>query len=385
MNGDFDDTMRDNTIDAFFALVRAGLFPVHGEGVMVHDSLFKDVDWNEVYQMAQEQSVQGLLLQGIEWFKIHNLNADLDLNIPKVLLLQWIGEVQMIEQRNKAMNQFIADLVAKMREADIYTLLVKGQGIAQCYEKPQWRTPGDIDFFLSDENYQKAKIFLLPLSSDNKPERLYSKEMGMSIAPWYVEIHGTLRTGLSTRIDKAIDSVQGDVFYGGSVRSWVNGKTQIFLPAPDNDVFFVFTHFIKHFYKEGGVSIRQLCDWCRLLWTYKNSLNHELLESRIRKAGLMSEWKSFAALAVEYLGMPIEAMPLLDVRSEKEDGRCEIDAELRKKAEKIVAFILKGGKWQKFKDTFRVGSIFPLNTLRFLPGIILSVNWLKIKERIFKR
>ena len=82
--------------------------------------------------------------------------------------------------------------------------------------------------------------------------------------------------------------------------------------------------------------------------------------------------------------MPIEAMPLLDVRSEKEDGRCEIDAELRKKAEQIVIFILKGGRWQRFKDTFRVGSIFPLNTLRFLPGIILGVNWLKIKERIFK-
>ena len=67
------EAMRDNTIESFFALVRAELFPVHGEGVMVHDSLFKDVDWNEVYQMAQEQSVQGLVLAGIEQYK--NLNV----------------------------------------------------------------------------------------------------------------------------------------------------------------------------------------------------------------------------------------------------------------------------------------------------------------------
>ena len=373
--------MRDKTKEAFFSLVRAGLFPVHGEGFRVNESLFREVDWNEVYQLAQEQSVQGLLLQGVE-----NLKANgIELSVPKIMLLQWIGEVQIIEQRNKAMNQFIADLVAKMREADIYTLLVKGQGIAQCYEKPQWRTPGDIDFFLSDTNYEKAKSFLKPLANDGKPERLYSKEIGFYVNSWLIELHGTLHTGLSTRVDKSIDAVQRDVFYAGNVRSWYNGNTEILLPAADEDVFLVFTHFVKHFYKEGGVTLRQMCDWCRLLWTYKDSLNHRVLETRIRKAGLMSEWKAFGALAVEYLGMPIEAMPLLDVRSEKEDGRCEIDAELRKKAEQIVIFILKGGRWQRFKDTFRVGSIFPLNTLRFLPGIILGVNWLKIKERIFKR
>ena len=300
-------------VSVFFALIRVGLW----EKADVNLNLNNNVDWEDVYQLAREQSVVGLVTAGIERCKILNLNdrsamplgSSKNLNISQNLLLQMIGEVQMMEQQNKAMNDFIAKLVEKMRKADIYTLLVKGQGIAQCYEKPLWRSSGDVDLFLSHDNYEKAKKYLLPLSSGNKPERLYSKEMGMSIGPWYVEVHGTLRTGLSTCIDKAIDAVQNNVFYSGSVRSWVNGQTQVFLPAPDNDVFFVFTHFIKHFYKEGGVSIRQLCDWCRLLWTYRNSLNHEILESRIRKAGLMSEWKAFAALVVEYLGMPVEAMP----------------------------------------------------------------------------
>ena len=63
----------NNNQQVFFELVKAGLFPFHGEGVMVHDSLFKDVDWEKVFLLAQEQSVQGLVLQGIEtvqgsWF-----------------------------------------------------------------------------------------------------------------------------------------------------------------------------------------------------------------------------------------------------------------------------------------------------------------------------
>lgn len=352
---------KDNTIEAFFALVRAGLWETE-----VQLTSYGEVDYDDILRLAQEQAVVGLVAAGFEHV--------IDVKVPQQWALQFAGQTIQLEQRNKAMNQFIADLVSEMRNADIYTLLVKGQGIAECYERPQWRTSGDIDFFLSDSNYEKAKSFLKPLANDGKPERLYSKEIGFYVNSWLIELHGTLHTGLSTRVDKSIDVVQRDVFYAGNMRSWYNGNTQVFLPAADEDVFLVFTHFVKHFYKEGGVTLRQMCDWCRLLWTYKNSLNYRVLETRIRKAGLLSEWKAFSALVVEYLGMPVEAMPFYSE-----------DKKWSKKAEKIVAFILKGGKWQRFKDTIKVGAIFPMNTIRFLPGIILSVNWLKIKERIFKR
>ena len=117
----------DKNQQAFFELLRVGLFPVHGEGVKVNDSLFKDIDWEKVYQLAQEQSVQGLVLSGLEELRAKSV----ELSVPKVLLLQWIGEVQMIEQRNKEMNAFIADLIEKLRKNDVYAILVKGQGIAQ--------------------------------------------------------------------------------------------------------------------------------------------------------------------------------------------------------------------------------------------------------------
>ena len=70
-------------------------------------------------------------------------------------------------------------------------------------------------------------------------------------------------------------------------------------------------HFTPGAILEEGVGLRQVCDWCRLLWTYKDSLNYGLLEQRIKRAGLMSEWKAFGAYAVDYLGMPVEAIPFL--------------------------------------------------------------------------
>ena len=41
----------------------------------------------------------------------------------------------MLEMRNKSMNDFIVMLFKLLQEKSISALLVKGQGIAQCYEK----------------------------------------------------------------------------------------------------------------------------------------------------------------------------------------------------------------------------------------------------------
>ena len=370
---------KDNTIEAFFALVRAGLWSDGNQEIRIDGT----TDWNEVYELTQEQSVLGLVLAGLE----HS-----DIKPPKELLLQWIGEVQLIEQRNKAMNVYIAELIEEMRSQGIYTLLVKGQGLAQCYNRPNWRSSGDVDLLLSKDNYEKVKAFILPKGVLTEPEEVGKKHLAMQVGQWAVELHGTLRVGLSARVDRMLDKVQYEIFYDGRVRSWMNGKTQVFLPAANEDVVYVFAHILQHFYK-GGIGLRQVCDWCRLLWTYRDSLNHKLLEARIKEAGLMSEWKAFGAFAVEYMGMAVEAMPLLDGRCKKEDGRSEIDVNLRKKADKICEFILEVGNfghnrdnsyfqkhsyfvqkcisaWRRVKDLCRHATIFPVSSMRFFFGIM---------------
>lgn len=356
---------KNNTTVVFFELVKAGLW--EGTDVNLNLALVDKVDWERVYLLSEEQAVVGLVTAGIERLK----NANFNLNINQEQLLQMIGDVQIIEQTNKSMNKFIESLVERMRDADIYTLLVKGQGIAQCYERPLWRASGDVDFLLSGDNYVKAKDFLIPLSSTVDSEGKYSKHQGLRIDSWEVEIQGSLRTGLSERLDKVIDSVHRDLFYGGNVRSWINGKTHVFLPGVNNDVFLVFTHFLKHLYKEEGPCLRQLCDLCRLLWTYRKSLDEKLLEKRLKDAGIYSEWKAIAAVLVEYLGMPIESMPLYSAKKK-----------WMKKANRVVVYILSANNKGRVHAAVSVFRLFPYNTLRFLPGILFEVNILKVKERL---
>lgn len=310
---------------AFFALVRAGLWEKS-----VSLSQLGLFDFDEVYILAEEQAVVGLVAAGIEHIA--------DLKVPQEVALTFAGGTLQLEQRNRAMNSFVGLIVEKLRDAGIYTLLVKGQGIGQCYERPLWRSCGDVDFFLSEDNYNKAVSFFRPLAYCIEKEDPDIRHMGMVLDGWEVELHGTLRSKLWRSIDQTLDDVQNDIFFGGSVRSWIDEDTQVFLPRADEDVFYVFSHILHHYYQE-GIGLRQVCDWCRLLWKYRGKLDLILLESRLKKACVMNEWKTFAALAVNALGMPVESMPFYDSNNK-----------WKRKAENVLAYILESGNFGHNKD-----------------------------------
>lgn len=98
--------------------------------------------------------------------------------------------------------------------------------------------------------------------------------------------------------------------------------------------------------------------------------------------GLMSEWKAFGAYAVEFLGMPVEALPLYSA-----------DEKWKRKAARICSFIMEVGNFGHNRDTsyygkypflirktismgwrigelFRHARIFPLDSIRFFPKLM---------------
>lgn len=315
----------NNNQQAFFELMRAGLWEKEARL-----SAFEGVDYAAILRLAQEQSLAGLVAAGLEHVQ--------DVKIPREVALTFAGATLQIEQRNKAMNAFVAGLIEQLRAADVFAVLVKGQGIAQCYERPLWRASGDIDLLLNANNYIKAVDYLSSISQKTEGEDAYKKHKSFVIDSWEVECHGTLRSVLWRRLDKGLDAVQADTFANGSVRVWRNGATDVYIPAADNDVVFVFCHILQHFYKS-GVGLRQICDWCRLLWTFRDSLDRELLLQRLRSMGALGEWRAFAALAVDYLGMPAEAMPLYS------DSR-----RWRRKAAQILRLVFRTGNMGHNQD-----------------------------------
>lgn len=386
----------DNNQQAFLALVRFGLWESDAQL-----SKYGKIDYMEVYRLAEEQSVVGIVAAGLEHVT--------DVKVPQGELLHFVGSTLQLERRNKAMNTFIAKLIEKLRRSDIYALLLKGQGIAQCYERPLWRSSGDVDLLLSDENYTKAERLLSPLASQIDEEISYAKHKALTIHEtygtidqgrmdgWIVELHGLLRSGLWRKVDRVLDRVQYDILCGGNVRSWLNGNTQVFMPRADEDVVFVFSHILGHFFKE-GIGLRQICDWCRLLWIYRDNIDESLLKRRLCSMGAMTEWKTFAYLAVNTLGAPKHAIPFY-----------EKSKRWQRQSEKVLSFIVETGNfghnrdysyqkknsfivyktislWKHIKDYFKHSLIFPVDSLKVMTkricyGVKMVIKQLMKRQR----
>ena len=358
---------------AFFELLRAGLWEKEARL-----SQYNGIDYDAVMQLAEEQAVMGLVTAGLEHVS--------DVKVPQEILLQFIGQTLQIEQQNQGMNKFICMMMGKLKAAGVEGVLIKGQGVAQCYERPLWRCSGDVDLLLNDDNYEKGKAYLKGISATEPEEYSFNKEYITSVSGWCLELHGSLRCGLSAALNRGVDDIQREICDNHHVRFWNADGKNVPLPRENEDVLVIFTHYIKHFYK-GGLGIRQICDWCRLIWTYREIIDSVLLEKRLKAMGLLCEWKAFTAYVIRYLGMPVEAMPLYSA-----------DGKWNNKAGKIHEFILVSGNfghnqdgsyfanypfiirktismWKRVTALSKHARIFPLQTMRYLPHVLYTGMW----------
>ncbi len=351
-----------NNTSAFFELLRAGLWEQD-----VKLSVFEPIDFNDIYRLAHEQSVVGLITAGLEHV--------VDIIIPKEVLLTFVGETLQIEQRNTEMNDFIKVIFERLQTEGINATLVKGQGIAQCYERPLWRSSGDIDILLNQADYYLAKNLLISEANLVEKEDPIILHQGMVISSWEIELHGTLHANLWDSIDDFLDSIQYNIITKQNIRIRKNTGTNISLPSTNNEALYIFIHILQHFLR-GGIGIRQLCDWRRLLWVYRDSVDAAFLEDRLKQAKLIIEWKAFASFAVNYLGINEASIPLFDPSKK-----------WNRMAQQIATRIIKLGNfgqnrdlvyqkdsrllvrktityWRNSLDSFRLLFLFPVDAFR---------------------
>ena len=103
-------------------------------------------------------------------------------------------------------------------------------------------------------------------------------------------------------------------------------KTAI-LPPMRFDLMFVFVHLMNHFF-DGGVGLRQVCDWMRYLHENRSTIDLSQLEKDLHTLGLMPHWQTIASTAVCSLGAPKESIPFYSPSFDKK-GRIALNHILR--------------------------------------------------------
>lgn len=244
----------ENIHKTFFDLLQSGLGYVPSKDIEIP----KGFDWEKIYQLASEQSVIGIVLAGIERLKNDNAN----LYIGQMLLLQWIGEVQMLEQQNFAMNKELAEFSSLCKDRSAEYIVVKGQTVGCLYPKPELRQAGDIDFLIHGSSANETTGLMTSLKIQDyagalgvEIPKMVEHEVGFDRNEIRYELHTNLRIWAKKEHQKVWDAlVEKEWEHEHYVE--IEGE-KVRTLSPTLNAAYIFIHLFFHFIRE-GVSIRQM-------------------------------------------------------------------------------------------------------------------------------
>ena len=289
----------------FLELMRAGLW-----GVAADPDNFKpdSTDWRAVLRIAKEQTMMVVVTDGIE-------------TLPKELWPQ--KEVMMklammrvkTSQAHQLLNSTIAQIVAALEAEGVHSVLLKGQGIAQNYRRPESRTCGDIDLYTGLGGYTRAYEIIEALH-EGRPHKEAAEcthHLHTDLNGVEVEIHRQTSFLHGKRMDANFQewSKQSldELFGSEAFEMWDNGGTAVALAPATYNAFFILHHAVRHMTTE-GVGFRQICDWVMLLHRCHSQVEVQLLSRKLKELRMERIWAEFGRLAVNYLGLPADELPL---------------------------------------------------------------------------
>lgn len=282
---------------SLFCLLRMGLWEQHREDAAQHLPL-SPATWESLYQLAINHTVEGVVFDGIQQLPATLLP-------PKQLLLRWTVRMDTIERRNKWMNQIIAAQARFFSRQGIVAVMLKGQGLANCYANPARRICGDIDWYLPVRADQD-KLYRILLEQGTKAER----DAGFSFSFLWdncetevhqrlFDLHNPFMQGYLRNLEDQQQPAQQSLRLAGQ---------DVVLPAPLLTFIQVNAHILKHLLSF-GIGMRQLCDSARICYHYSREIDGEHLQQIYRKLGILKWINLLHVLLVKDIGLDPAYLP----------------------------------------------------------------------------
>ena len=215
-----------------------------------------DKDWTEVFEMSLKQSLAGVMLGGVNRLKDANPNLNIDLN----LLLEWIGTGLQTENQNKLQNERAKELYEIFKEGGYRSCVLKGQGTATYYDRPELRQSGDIDLWVEGD---RDEIVRFVQSKGVHVENVDIKDTTMYFFnDVMVEVHFRPNCMFSPWTDNKLQTFFHQ--QAGSQFAAYDNKLGFAHTTIEFDLVYSLVHIYRHIFSE-GIGLRQLVDYFYIL------------------------------------------------------------------------------------------------------------------------
>lgn len=234
-----------------------------GSAKEIPDSL-KEVDWKELYRIAQKQALLGVLFHGIQ-------RLPKELAPEQKLLMQWMVMAEMVRKQNIKLYQDSVKVCQNFEKEGFANCILKGQGNALLYPDPYMRTPGDIDIYLSGGRKKIMKY--VDQVCPNQVMRYH--HVDFPVMKTAIEVHFTPSYMFypihNRRMQKWFEKVMGEQC--NHRVSLPDGYGEIHVPQVSFNVIYILSHLYRHIFTE-GIGLRQLLDYYYVLVKWHTDLTN---------------------------------------------------------------------------------------------------------------
>ena len=262
-----------------------------GSAKDIPDSL-KEVDWKELYTIAQKQALLGVLFYGIQ-------RLPKELAPEQKLLMQWMVMAEQIRKQNIRLFQDSVKVCQNFENEGFTNCILKGQGNALLYPDPYMRTPGDIDIYLAGG--RKRVMQYINKVCPNQVMRYH--HVDFPVMKTAIEVHFT-----PSYMFFPIHNIRMQKWFGkvmdlqcSNVVTLPDGYGEITVPTMSFNVIYILSHLYRHVFTE-GIGLRQLLDYyfVVMMWhtdltnlTDSDSADLAALQRELKRLGL---WKFAGAV-----------------------------------------------------------------------------------------
>lgn len=285
----------------------------------------KENDWQSIYDIATKQSLVGVMMAGIQ--KLSEIDNS---QKPSFLLLcEWIGIAEQIKYQNKLMDENSAMLTKILKSLGYESCILKGQGVARLYPKPELRQSGDIDIWVNGKRDEVVKL-------------LSKHYIGLSYID-YVNCHAGFFTDTEVEAHFKPTWIYNPCT-DRKVQKWIETKkaaqmsnfdkeVKFSYPTIEFNLVFSLIHIYRHVFQE-GIGLRQLMD-------YYFILTHSSNEERVNAYATLCSFgmKRFAGAVMYVLRIVFDIEETLFL--------CEPN---NKEGEFLLDEILRGGNFGQYDD-----------------------------------
>ena len=311
----------------FLWLLRAALFD---EKLDV--SAFAEADWRQIFHLANVQTVSSLILDGM------GMLPSSVLQIPFDIKMMLFAKMQRMEQINTLHRSVIVKIYKALKAEGIQAVFMKGQTVSLRYPNPLRRTPGDIDFVVASEDFDRTMAVMEKIGKVD--HGLVHEHHGMAwVDDVMVEPHYKVHNYQRPSTDQAMQEIFSSVFPSKLSSADIDGyEVPVFSPTFES--VFLISHMVNHVYEE-GLGLRQVIDYAMFLHHCADKIDWMQHHEWLYRMRMERAWRIFTCICVEYLGLPLPSQ--VEPFSYNE----------RKRAAKMMDDILKVGNFGRGKYVFQ--------------------------------